>query len=298
MAPAALWMTADALPPALRRDHGGGGPPVLVASRCRPVRHRAGGEAQPPASCGIVEGGSTITQQVAKLLLARRSPGRRSRGLARQDLRDGARAAARAAVQQARDPRAVSEPRRLRQPDRRRRDARAAPTSAVDASMLTPAQAAFLAGLPQRPSAFNPYRRLDAGACAPARRRPQRWTAAGLLTAGAAREARAGALDAHGRHGTVPGAALRRDGAASRRRSAARRIETTLDAALQAMSPGSSRATASTLTAHGAAQRRGRRARQRHGRMARVGRVGRLHRAASTAARSTARWCRGSRDRR
>ena len=28
--------------------------------------------------------------------------------------------------------------------------------------MLTPAQAAFLAGLPQRPSGFNPYRSRDA----------------------------------------------------------------------------------------------------------------------------------------
>src|SRR4029078_3157774 len=30
------------------------------------------------------------------------------------------------------------------------------------ASMLTPAQAAFLAGLPQRPSGFNPYRSFNA----------------------------------------------------------------------------------------------------------------------------------------
>ena len=40
----------------------------------------------------------------------------------------------------------------------------------VPAAMLTPAQAAFLAGLPQRPSAFNPYRSRDAAIGAPARR--------------------------------------------------------------------------------------------------------------------------------
>ena len=36
-------------------------------------------------------------------------------------------------------------------------------------AMLTPAQAAFLAGLPQRPSGFNPYRHRDAGDRAAAR---------------------------------------------------------------------------------------------------------------------------------
>ena len=39
----------------------------------------------------------------------------------------------------------------------------------VPAAMLTPAQAAFLAGLPQRPSGFNPYRRTRRGHRAAAR---------------------------------------------------------------------------------------------------------------------------------
>ena len=60
----------------------------------------------------------------------------------------------------------------------------------VDASMLTPAQAAFLAALPQRPTAFNPWRNM-----ASARARQQtvlrRMAAAGAITAERLREARA-----------------------------------------------------------------------------------------------------------
>ena len=70
----------------------------------------------------IVEGGSTITQQVAKLLIQRRD-GRAAPRARREDARDGARAAARASLHEARDPRAVPEPRVVRQPDGRRRRA-------------------------------------------------------------------------------------------------------------------------------------------------------------------------------
>src|SRR6185503_16558034 len=56
------------------------------------------------------------------------------------------------------------------------------------ASMLTPAQAAFLAGLPQRPTGFNPYRAREA---ATARQRVvlKRLEASGALTAAQVREA-------------------------------------------------------------------------------------------------------------
>ena len=60
----------------------------------------------------------------------------------------------------------------------------------VDPSMLTPAQAAFLAALPQRPSAFNPLKNI-----ASARVRQQtvlrRMAAAGALSPERLREARA-----------------------------------------------------------------------------------------------------------
>src|SRR3954471_59623 len=59
----------------------------------------------------------------------------------------------------------------------------------VDAAMLTPAQAAFLAALPQRPTAFNPWKNQSS-----ARMRQQavlrRMAAAGSVTAEQSREAR------------------------------------------------------------------------------------------------------------
>ena len=104
----------------------------------------------------IVEGGSTITQQVAKLLLNRRTPGR-TRGWGGK-VRE-----------------AVLALRLEHRFDKREilamylnlaaygnqivgaeRASRA--YFGCEASMLTSAQAAFLAGLPQRPSRFNPYR--------------------------------------------------------------------------------------------------------------------------------------------
>src|SRR5207237_8225158 len=57
-----------------------------------------------------------------------------------------------------------------------------------EAGLLTPAQAAFLASLPQRPSTFNPYR--DAGrGLARQRRVLGQMQALGYLSADAAREA-------------------------------------------------------------------------------------------------------------
>lgn len=107
-------------------------------------------------SLRVVEGGSTITQQVVKLLLDERE-GRASRSLVRK---------AREAML------AVRLERRFRKDEilatylnlapygnRIRGVARASRTYfGVDVSELTTAQAAFLAALPQRPGAFNPLR--------------------------------------------------------------------------------------------------------------------------------------------
>ena len=60
----------------------------------------------------------------------------------------------------------------------------------MPASLLTPAQAAFLAALPQRPSRFNPWRNLRAGDCSPASRARRAWSAAAHRASGCGRGAR------------------------------------------------------------------------------------------------------------
>ena len=108
----------------------------------------------------FVEGGSTISQQVAKLLLNRESPHRR-RGVSAK-VHEGIlalRLEHRYTKQQilalylnlaAYGNQIVGAERASRA------------YFGCAASMLTPAQAAFLAGLPQRPSDFNPYRSFNA----------------------------------------------------------------------------------------------------------------------------------------
>lgn len=104
-----------------------------------------------------VEGGSTITQQVAKLLLARRGGTVARRGLP---------AKLREAVIAVRLEHRLSKSEILalylnlapygNQLTGADRASRA--YFGHEASLLTPAQAAFLAALPQRPSSYNPYR--------------------------------------------------------------------------------------------------------------------------------------------
>ncbi|MBA3295745.1 MAG: transglycosylase domain-containing protein, partial [Acidobacteria bacterium] len=104
----------------------------------------------------VVEGGSTISQQVAKLLLNRRSP-RRTRTWS---------AKIHEAVVALRLEHRLTKRELLamylnlagygNQIVGVERAGRA--YFGTPASMLTPAQAALLAGLPQRPSGFNPYR--------------------------------------------------------------------------------------------------------------------------------------------
>ena len=135
----------------------------------------------------IVEGGSTITQQVAKLLLNRREPNR-SRGV---------RAKIREAVIALRLEHRYSKQEILalylnlaaygNQIVGAGRASRA--YFNVDPSMLTPAQAAFLAGLPQRPNGHNPFRNR-ASAIARQRAVLRRMEASGAITAVQANEAR------------------------------------------------------------------------------------------------------------
>jgi penicillin-binding protein 1C len=180
--------------------HPGQLPPVLVAATIaaedRRFRSHPGVDAiaiaraarRNLAEGAIVEGGSTITQQVAKLLIARKSP-QRVRGTA-EKIREAVLA--------------------LRLEHRFGKDeilalylnlagygnqivgaGRASHAYfGCDPSMLTPAQAAFLVGLPRRPSGYNPFRRLDA-ALARQRSVLRRMEEAGALTASQANDARA-----------------------------------------------------------------------------------------------------------
>jgi penicillin-binding protein 1C len=135
----------------------------------------------------FVEGGSTITQQVAKLLLARLDGASPRRGLTAK--------AGEALVALRLEHRLTKREilalylnlapygNQLIGADRASRE-----YFGHDAALLTPAQAAFLAALPQRPSWFNPYR--DIGR---ARQRQERvivrMRLAGSLTADEFREA-------------------------------------------------------------------------------------------------------------
>jgi penicillin-binding protein 1C len=135
----------------------------------------------------IVEGGSTITQQVAKLLLARRSPHRPRRFrekieeavlAVRLEHRLGKREILAMYLNMASYGNQIVGAERASRAYFGR-----------EASMLTGAQAAFLAGLPQRPTRFNPHRNLD---LALSRQRTvlSRMERFELLTAAEAREAR------------------------------------------------------------------------------------------------------------
>jgi len=134
------------------------------------------------------EGGSTITQQVAKLLLAR--------GTGAPPAARGLRVKVREAVLALRlehrfDKRAIMALYLNLAPYGNQLVGAERASHAYfgcDAALLTPAQAAFLAALPQRPTRFNPYRD-------PERVRPRqryvidRMQASGALTPDAAREA-------------------------------------------------------------------------------------------------------------
>jgi penicillin-binding protein 1C len=135
----------------------------------------------------IVEGGSTIAQQTAKLLIQRRE-GVRPRGV-RAKVREMVLALRLEHRLGKRSVLALY----LNLASYGNQTAGAARASrlyfGVEPSMLTPAQAAFLAALPQRPTAFNPWKGIDS-----ARTRQQavlrRMRAAGSLNDERWREAR------------------------------------------------------------------------------------------------------------
>jgi penicillin-binding protein 1C len=196
-----------------------------------------------------LEGGSTITQQVAKLLLARRGPAAR-RGVA---------AKLREAVIALRLEHRLTKREILalyvnlapygNQLSGADRAARAYFGS--EASLLTPAQSAFLASLPQRPTSYNPYRDPQR-----ARRRQEhvivRMGLDGALDPGGVRAA----LNEHLTLVREPAAFLaphfvERVLALDEQRQS-RRIVTTLDASLQRAVSGIIRAARPSLEHHGA----------------------------------------------
>ena len=244
-----ITISFDALPPALvaatvaaedRRFFSHLGIDPLAVGRA--LRHNI-------AERSVVEGGSTITQQVAKLLINRQNPDRRRGLIAKID-------------------EAVLALRLEHRFDKREilamylnlaaygnqivgaeRASRA--YFGCSASMLTHAQAAYLAGLPQRPSRFNPYRYHDQ---ALARQRVvlRRMDAAGLISgteAAAAREERL-TLARSAAPFLAPHFVEMVLASADRRDS---RIETTIDAALQDDVAGIIRSHRPLLARHGAA---------------------------------------------
>jgi penicillin-binding protein 1C len=198
----------------------------------------------------IVEGGSTITQQVAKLLLNRQDPNRR-RGWA---------AKLREAIIALRLEHRFDKSEILamylnlaaygNQIAGAERASRA--YFGASAALLTPAQAAFLAGLPQRPSGFNPYRHRDA---AISRQRVvlRRMEAAGALSGHQAAQARHEELSF-----TPPAAMFTAPHFVAMVLSSSgdprpERIRTTLDRELQAQVAGIVESHRAALGRHGAA---------------------------------------------
>jgi penicillin-binding protein 1C len=200
----------------------------------------------------IVEGGSTISQQVAKLLIQRRE-GLKPRGL-RAKLREMVLALRLEHRYSKREVLALYL--NLASYGNQATGARRASQVyfGVDPSMLTPAQAAFLAALPQRPDAFNPWKDLTS-----ARARQQtvlrRMAAAGTLSADRLREARAEQLSLRPRQVAfgAPHFVEMVSAGKTADKWASGKIHTTLDLDLQREVQGIIAHERPSLTAHGAA---------------------------------------------
>jgi penicillin-binding protein 1C len=198
----------------------------------------------------VVEGGSTISQQVAKLLIQRRE-GVRHRGMPakiremvlalRLEHRFGKRELLAMYLNLAAYGNQTAGAGRASQL-----------YFGVDPSMLTPAQAAFLAALPQRPSAFNPLKNI-----ASARARQQsvlrRMAAAGALSEERLREARAEQVVLRPSNGAFSAPHFLEMVRASAGDAAPARIVTTLDLDLQREVEGIVAHERDSLKAHGAA---------------------------------------------
>jgi penicillin-binding protein 1C len=198
----------------------------------------------------IAEGGSTISQQVAKLLLTRRDPARRR----------GWRAKSSEAVLALRLEHRFSKREILamylnlagygNQIVGAERASRA--YFGYSASMLTPAQAAFLAGLPQRPTGFNPYRSRES---AVRRQRSvlRRMEALGLLPPERAREAHAEQLTFRRPEAAFAAPHFVEMVLAGAEGPRPARLQTTIDAGLQGDVAGIIRSFRPVLEKHGAA---------------------------------------------
>lgn len=197
----------------------------------------------------IVEGGSTISQQVAKLLLQRQE-GIKPRGF-RAKVREMLLALRLEHRFTKREMLALY----LNLASYGNQATGAGRASriyfGVDASMLTPAQAAFLAALPQRPGAFNPWKHM---ASARARQLTvlRRMAAAGALSAERLREARAEQLSLRPRHAAF-GAPHFVEMVFAARDRAPGTIVTTLDLDLQREVQGIIAHERASLAVHGAA---------------------------------------------
>jgi len=202
------------------------------------------------AEGAIVEGGSTITQQAAKLLLLRRAADRR-RGWGTK-LHEAVIALR---LEHRLDKRQVlalylnlaSYGNQTTGFERASRM-----YFGVGSEMVTPAQAAFLAGLPQRPSTFNPYRNQ---ALAISRQRVvlSRMASAGAISRAQLDEARAERLAFARTDRRFLAPHFVEMVLAAQGPSRPGRIQTTLDAALQADIAGILQTQRATLDRHGAA---------------------------------------------
>ena len=198
----------------------------------------------------VVEGGSTITQQVAKLLLNRRAP-KRSRGV-REKIREAILALRLEHRFEKRDVLALY----LNLAAYGNQAVGAGKASrayfATEPPMLTPAQAAFLAGLPQRPSGYNPFRNRDQ-AIARQRTVLRRMEAAGSLSSEQAREARDERLRFARAASPFLAPHFVEMVMAAAGKNPPPRVETTIDAGLQADVVGIIRSHRQALERHGAA---------------------------------------------
>ncbi len=244
----AVWLDEHALPANLvsatiaaedRRfyRHVGVDPVAITRAAWRNLREGA-----------VVEGGSTISQQAAKLLLARQNAGRQTRGLS---------AKIREAIVALRLEHRLSKREILtlylnlapygNQIQGAQRASRAYFGS--PASVLTSAQAAFIAGLPQRPSRFNPFRN-PAPALARQRRVIARMEELGLLNATQSAEAKAERLAFRRDESTFVAPHFVDMVLSAHKDSRPARIDTTLDAGLQRDVQGIIRSQRATLETH------------------------------------------------
>ncbi len=193
-----------------------------------------------------VEGGSTITQQVAKLLLAPQGRTRRGLGAKLAEAVLAVRLEHRLSKRQilAMYLNRASYGNQIAGVERASRAYFGRPSR-----MLTPAQAAFLAGLPQRPSGFNPYRNF-ADAIARQRFVLRRMTAAGVITSDQLKEANDERLTLV--RDASPFAAPHFVEMALATAGGNPTVQTTLDRDLQADVVGIIRARRDLLTRHGA----------------------------------------------